>query len=310
MSANPLAPHAAGPSTGIATLGVILASVGFGIVPLFARSLTEAGMAPHAVAMYRYLLASVVLAPVVWRWRHHARVMVWGLMVGAAIGLGWVAYVRAVEVAPVSTVGVLYMTYPAFTLVFAWALFGERPSWRAVIGAGVILLAAVLVTTPGAVAVEHVPALLLSLAAPAGFGFGISVLVHRMTPIPALARIGIVSAGSMLGLMPLLLSTPATALMPVDSAGWMMVVGVGLATALVPQLLYTVCSPIIGTARTAIAGSIELPVMFAIGWLAFGEGLRPVQIVACAMVLGAILLTPARQPRSIAADRQDAAPGG
>ena len=77
-----------------------------------------------------------------------------------------------------------------------------------------------------------------------------------------------------------------------------------LATALVPQLLYTACSPVIGTARTAIAGSVELPVMFAIGWLAFDETLRPVQIVACAMVLGAILLTPARQPRSIAAERE------
>ena len=304
MSANPQIQPVAGPSTGIATLGVILASVGFGIVPLFARGLTEAGMAPHAVAMYRYLLASVVMAPVVWRYRHHVRVLVWGLAVGVAIGLGWVAYVRAVEVAPVSTVGVLYMTYPAFTLVFAWALFGERPSWRAVIGAGVILLAAALVTTPGAVAVEHIPALLLSLAAPAGFGFGISVLVHRMTPIPALARIGIVSAGSMLGLLPLLFSTPVSGLVPADGLGCLMVVGVGLATALVPQLLYTACSPVIGTARTAIAGSVELPVMFAIGWLAFDETLRPVQIVACAMVLGAILLTPARQPRSIAAERE------
>ena len=57
----------------LATLGVVLAAVCFGLVPLFARGLTDAGMAPHAVALYRYVLASAVLAPVAWRWRHEWR---------------------------------------------------------------------------------------------------------------------------------------------------------------------------------------------------------------------------------------------
>ena len=42
----------------------------------------------------------------------------------------------------------------------------------------------------------------------------------------------------------------------------------------------------------------------AVGFLAFGEALHPAQAVACAMVLGAILLTPAKQPRSVAAERE------
>lgn len=293
------------PSVGLATFGVLLASAGFGLVPYFARSLTDAGMAPHAVALYRYALASVLLAPLVWRWRHAGRVLLWGLGAGLLMGLGWAAYVRAVEVAPVSTVGVLYMTYPAFAMLISWLLFGDRPAPRSILGALIIVGAAALVMTPGAVEPRHLPALLLSLAAPAGFGLGIAVLVHKLPDVPALVRVGIVSAGSILGLLPLALSTPVAALVPADASGWAMVAGIGLGTALIPQLIYTVCSPVVGTARTAIAGSIELPVMFAIGWLAFGEALTPAQGVACGLVLAAILLTPARRPRSIAATLED-----
>jgi len=289
------------PRIALATLGVVFASICFGFVPVFARSLTDAGIAPHAVAFYRYLLAALVFLPFVWRARDQYKTLLWGLFVGIVMGLGWVGYVRAIEVVPVSTAGVLYMTYPAFTLVISWLLFKDRPTRRGIIAAGMVVAAAAIVSRPGAIAPEHVPALLLSLAAPIGFGFGITFLVHRMTRVPALARIGSISAGSILGLLPLVLATDPVALFPATESGWLMVVGIGLGTALFPQLLFTVCSPLIGTARTAMAGSIELPVMFAVGWMFFGEVLQGEQAIALGLILIAILITPGRRARSIAA---------
>jgi len=286
---------------GAATIGIVVASILFGFVPVFARSLTEAGMAAHAVAFYRYVLAVAVLLPVVWRWRSEWRTLLWGAGAGVVMGLGWVGYVRAIEVVPVSTAGVLYMTYPVFTLLISWALFQERPSGRGIMAALVIVAAAALVTSPAAIEPRHIPALLLSLGAPAGFGLGIAVLVHRMPRIPALARIGVVSGGSVLGLAPLIVTTEAAALFPADTQGWLLVFGIGLGSALIPQLIYSVCSPLVGTARTAMAGSIELPVMFAVGWYFFGEALQPVHAVALGLVIGAILITPSRHARSIAA---------
>ncbi|MEZ5750479.1 MAG: hypothetical protein R3D60_00470 [Paracoccaceae bacterium] len=47
----------------LATVGVVFASACFGLVPLFARHLTDAGMAAHAVAFYRYVLASLFFCP-------------------------------------------------------------------------------------------------------------------------------------------------------------------------------------------------------------------------------------------------------
>jgi drug/metabolite transporter (DMT)-like permease len=166
---------------GLATMGIVLASIGFGLVPFFARALTAEGMAPHAIAFFRYAIAATTLLPVLWMSRAQWRTLAWGLVAGAAMGLGWIGYVRAVEVAPVSTVGMLYMTYPVFTLLIAWLGFGDRPGRRAIIAAVMIVAAAVIASSPSAVSVGQLPALGLSLAAPLGFGFGINVLVHKLS---------------------------------------------------------------------------------------------------------------------------------
>lgn len=285
--------------SGLATLGVVAAAAGFGLVPFFARSLTEAGMAPHAVAFFRYVLAAVLFLPVLWRTRREWRVLGWGALAGAMMGLGWIGYVRALELAPVGAVGVLYMTYPVFTLAIAWLLFGDRPARRAVLAAAMILLAAVLASASFALGQGAAGALLMSLAAPLGFGFGISVLVHRLSRVAPLARIGAVSCGSVVGLAPLMLSTDPAAILPATPEGWGLVVGIALATALVPQLIYTVCSPMIGAARTAMAGAIELPMMMLVGWIGFGEALGPMQGLACLLVVAAIALTPSKVTRNV-----------
>jgi len=293
-------PHLLG--SGLATLGIIAASVGFGLVPYFARSLTAEGMAPHAIAFFRYAFAAIVLLPFVWRARAQSVALLWGLIAGFGMGVGWIGYVRAVEIAPVSTVGVLYMTYPVFTLMIAWLVFGDVPGRRAIVASLMIVGAAALATSPSAVTADQVPALILSLAAPLGFGFGINVLVHKLTVLKPVVRIACVSLGSVLGLLPLMAMTPVAALFPGTASGWWLVAGIAFGSALIPQLLYTVAAPVIGTARTAIAGSIELPTMFLVGWFAFAEPVGVAQWVACGIVVSAIALTPGKSLRSIAAN--------
>ncbi|CUK01927.1 carboxylate/amino acid/amine transporter [Ruegeria denitrificans] len=217
------------------------------------------------------------------------------------MGLGWIGYVTALEKLPASTVGVLYMTYPVFTLVIAWAVFADAPTRRALLAAGLIVLAAVIAGSPASVPAEHLPTLLLSLAAPFGFGFGICVLVHRLARIAPLARIASVSLGSVLGLAPLILGAEAGELLPEEQSDWLLIVGIGLVTAFVPQLIYTICSPVIGASQTAVIGSIELPTMFAVGFLAFGETITLPQALACALVLGAIAITRSRKTRTVSA---------
>ncbi len=284
----------------IALLGVLLASVGFGLVPLFARGLTDGGMAPHAIAFARYIVATLAFSPALFAiGRDQIGAALWGAGAGAAMGVGWIGYVAALKSAPVASVSVLYMTYPVFTLLIGTCAFGDRPQSRAWIAALIILVAAALAIGPGSVPVTLWPVLALSLAAPAGFGLGINVLVHKLVGLPALTRIACVTSGSVIGLLPLVVTTPVGDLVPDTANGWWLVAGIALGSALIPQLIYTVCAPVIGTARTAIAGSVELPTMLMIGWLALGEHVGLAQWVACVMVVGAIALTP--RPRAISA---------
>ncbi|MGJ8602654.1 MAG: DMT family transporter [Marivita sp.] len=282
-----------------AVAGVLFASICFGFVPYFSRGLTDQGLAPYAVAFYRYILAAIVLLPALLKHRSNWREIVWGMGAGAVMGLGWVGYVTALETVPASTVGVLYMTYPVFTIVIAWALFGDQPTRRSLVAAGLILFAAAIAGSPASVPPDQIPTLLVSLAAPFGFGFGICVLVHRLSRIAPLARIASISLGSVIGLAPLILTSEVGEILPKGGNDWFLVVGIGLVTALIPQLIYTVCSPIIGATRTAVIGSIELPTMFAVGVLAFGEVITAAQAIACALVLEAIAMTQSRSTRTV-----------
>jgi drug/metabolite transporter (DMT)-like permease len=283
----------------MAALGVLFASVCFGIVPYFSRNLTDQGLAAHSVAFYRYVITAVILLPAFLSQLKAWRELVWGLCAGAGMGLGWIGYVRAVETIPASTVGVLYMTYPVFTVVIAWAMFADPPSRRALLASGLIFLAAVIAGNPAAVPSQDLPALIFSLAAPLGFGFGICVLVHRLSRIPPLARIASVSLGSVLALSPLVATSTAAEILPADASAWIMILGIAVVSALVPQLIYTVSSPIIGASRTAVIGSVELPTMFLVGMFAFGETLTIAQLSACALVIIAIVLTRSRATRNV-----------
>lgn len=283
----------------MAALGVLFASVCFGIVPYFSRNLTDQGLVPHAVAFYRYVIAAVILFPAFLSQLKAWRELVWGLCAGAAMGLGWIGYVTAVETIPASTVGVLYMTYPVFTVVIAWTLFADTPSRRALIASSLIILAAVIAGNPSAVPSNQWATLATSLAAPLGFGFGICVLVHRLSRIPPLARIASVSLGSVLALAPLVASSTSAEILPKDFDTWMLILGIAVLSALVPQLIYTISSPIIGASRTAVFGSVELPTMFFVGMFAFGETLTFSQLIACALVVIAIIVTRSRVTRNV-----------
>ena len=115
---------------------VVFACVCFGTIPYFAKSLTDAGMASYAVAFYRYGLSALVLTPLLLRLpRAQFRILLWGIASGIGTGLGWVGYVEAIKTVPVSTAGVLYMTYPVFTLLIGWLWFGDTPSRRAFLAA-------------------------------------------------------------------------------------------------------------------------------------------------------------------------------
>ncbi len=279
---------------------VVLACACFGTIPYFAKSLTDAGIASYAVAFYRYGLSAMVLLPLLLRIPAALLPTVaWGLVSGVTVGLGWIGFVAALDSVPVSSLGVLYMTYPVFTLLIGWFWFRDSPSKRAISGALLVVMAAILASSPAAIEPRQLPAMLLSLSAPISFGFGINVLIHKLTPLPALARVATFSTGATASLLPLLLLASPEQVIPQGSDQWLLVAGLAFGTALLPQLIYTTFAPMIGAARSAVAGSIELPMMFLVGLLFMNESIGVAQWVACLLVTAAIVMTPARATRNL-----------
>lgn len=278
----------------LGTILVGISAVFFGLVPYFARSLIEAGIAPPAIAFYRYMFAAVAFLPFLRLRGVAGRASLWGYCSGFAVGLGWVGYVKALAVLPVAVSGVLYMTYPLFTLLIGWLLFRGPLSPSALLGAALILGAAGLATQAGGAGGQiTLAAVALALAAPLGFGFSINVLARKLRALRPLSRMAIFALGSATGLVPLILTYPVEQVIPADPSHWLLALALGTVSALLPQLIYTTFVPKIGSARAAALGAIELPTMFAVGWIAFGETVGFREGAAGVMVLAAILLTPA-----------------
>ncbi|MEO1191260.1 MAG: DMT family transporter [Pseudomonadota bacterium] len=290
--------HNAVTSALAATLLVMLASIGFGSVPFFAKTLSDAGMAPAAVAASRYFLTALFLLPFVNLTRAGRSATGWAVLSGALVGLGWISFVEALKIMPVASAGLIYMTYPVFTLLIVWLWLRQTPALRAIIAALMILAAAAAIIGPKAQTGFSAYALLMALTAPFTFGFAVAVLTNKLGPLKPMSRIAAFALGCLLGLIPLLVNLEATAIWPSGPEVWLSVLAIALLTALLPQLLYATYAPRIGAAKSAMAGSVELPTMLAIGWLLFGEPLGPWELAACLVVLTAILITPVRPART------------
>lgn len=284
----------AGMNPTAATLLVVMTSILMGSVPVFARELSDAGLSAVSVSFYRNLLGSVLLIGLVRLSGPKRRATLWALGAGLFMGLGWTAYVRAVEVVPVSTAGVIYMSYPLFAIVLAWSLFRRPATPRALLG-GLIVLAASLLALGAEVDGGDAEVLLVAFAAPLSFGFAVAVLTERLTSLRPIERVAPIATGSTVGLLPIMATQSWDESVPADLSTWALVVGIALFTAIGPQWIYSAAAPHVGPARAAIAGSTELPMMFLVGYVWFDEALTTEQGIAGLMVLAAILLVPSRQ---------------
>ncbi|WP_102869097.1 DMT family transporter [Pseudovibrio exalbescens] len=297
-----------GPNT--ATALIAFTAVCFGLVPLFAKELQGQGVGSAAIALYRYIFSALMLSPFLPFSKGKLRQAGLMTVTGVFLGLGWIGYLEAVKTVPVAVAGVVYMTYPLFVLLFAWILVGMRPTRNSVIAGGMIVVAAALVADPTVLTPDMSMALLMAWTAPLGFGLLVVVLTTMVDRLTGLERMATGMLGATLGLAPGAIMAEGAAIVPTDWSMIATIAGLGFVTSVIPQVIYTFSCMRVGPARSGIAGSLELPTMFVIGYMAFGEALGPREIVAAAMVLAAVVIsqttkkakasqTPVEQPTAL-----------
>jgi len=292
-----------GPSS--ATLVIALSAVCFGLVPLFVRELQGMGTGPATIALYRYGFSALFLLPFLPLERSKRGSGLLLIGAGAVFSLSLIGYLEALGAAPVAAAGVVYMTYPVFAALFAWVLLRQALSWRSFAAAGLVILAAALLLDPSSLAPAAVNALTWAILTPIAFGFLVVVLSGLAGELTALERTASGLCGAIVGLLPLALQEGQGTLLPTSPGAWGLVLVMGVLTALVPQLLFTVACQRVGPVKAAAAGSFELPTMFLVGWCVFGESLGPREIFSAGLVLCAILTAPSISSRPHRSEADD-----
>lgn len=290
-----------------ATWAIASTGVAYGFATFFARRLTDAGLAPASVAFARFGLVALVLAPCLRLGRSDRRATAWGLLSGAVMSIGWIAYVDGIEQGDVALAGVAYMTYPLFALLSLAVVFRHRLTARQIAG-GVAVLAAAAIALSADADGAGLPA--STLAAPATFGFSIAVLTERLGSLSPPERLSAVAVGASLALAPFVFFLPLGEVAPTETLDWAALAGLGVGAALVPMLVYSVAAPVVGAARSSVAGATELPTVFIIGALIFGEQLTAHHVVAALLIGLAIFVTPTTRGTHVLPDRDEALPLG
>lgn len=277
-----------------ATMLLCCSAVLFGLVPLFARFLLDAGVDSAGVAFARFAFSAMIMLPFMPRRWAKLKETTPFLVAGLVVGLGWIFWLESLKSVSVSTASIVYMAYPLFTVLLAWMLRGERPTPRSMLSAGLVLAATLLAMLPGGDGISLGP-VLMALPAPIAFGFVVVVVSKTETSLNAAERMAAVMIGATLGLLPVTEGNVITMALENTSILWLMI-GIGAVTALVPQLIFSYCAPVVGPARTAACGAFELIVMFAVGFFVFAEQLGLMELMAGGLVILSVLIAPSRGP--------------
>ena len=82
-----------------------------------------------------------------WQWPQGIMVKSWVFLVlsGIATGLSWLCYWRAMSLGPVSKVAPIDKLSVAFAIILAILFLGENLTWQVFLGAGLIILGAVVI---------------------------------------------------------------------------------------------------------------------------------------------------------------------
>ncbi len=271
------------PSPRVATLAIMGTSLAYASTTIFVRQLTDTGMSVIAVAFFRFALTAVVLLRFLNLRRAKRQATAWGLLSGMVMGGGWIVYVNTIDTADVAVAGVVQMTYPLFALIAGWLLFNVSPTTRSTASAAPAVVGLGMGSGTGLSP--------LLFIAPATFGLSVSVLTERLGPLDPFERLASVAVGASVAMSPLLLTLSPSKVLPTsfEALGW--VLAIGAISALVPMTIYAAAAPVIGTARTAAAGAFELPTVFLIGSLFFGEAITLGHLGAAVIIVAAIALT-------------------
>ncbi len=281
---------------GLPLVGLALAVILWG-TSFVAIKAALVGFGPLAVGAGRMLLSSTLMLalwpridapdrrPGDWRWL--------ALIALLYPCLYYVLEGNALTLTTASQAGTVSALVPLLAAVGARVFLNEHLPGRAVAGLAASLVGVVVLSLGApAQAAAPAPALGNALEVLAMVSYAISMLaLKRMT-----SRYSPWFLTGVQFLVGALLFLPALILMPIDAWGrvpleaWVGVVYLGLFVTLLPAGLYNFAMSRMPTGRAAMAINLVPVVALVTGFVLLGESLAPIQVAACVVIFGGVVL--------------------
>ena len=277
-------------------LAVLAAGVAWGIISIFVRRLSAAGLAPMQIALLRLFISALVFFPwLALRDPARLRIRLRDLWMFAGTGIVslvcfYTLYFWTTVHSQASVAVVLLYTGPAFVLLLSALLFRERITGRKLLCLGMTVLGCALVSgLAGGVSLG--PLVLL-----AGLGSGFFYALYTIFARVALRRYDSMTVTAYtflmgaLGSLPLGKAADTASLLAADPVLLWSCLGIGLVSTVLPYVLYTWGLQRMDSGRAAILVAVEPLVGAVLGMACYGEPHDLPKLAGILLILAAILL--------------------
>ncbi|MBR0037762.1 MAG: EamA family transporter [Bacteroidales bacterium] len=298
-----------------------LAAASYGTNPIFAKPLYADGMNPDSVLLFRYLLAVMVLIPMM-AWNGYLRhrkepsmlslsaamaqtfqvsrhslpqLIVMGILMAMSSLTLFVSY----NYMPVGIASTLLFVYPIMTALIMMLCFGEKLSWL-VLGClllacgGIGLLCPIENGTFDLSGDFFIGFLIVMLS---GLSYAIYLVGLNKTRLRTIASMPVtlyvLIFGTLVFVFRLMVSSPLT--LPQQPAMWLNLLGLGILPTIVSLVFTAKAIQNIGSTQTALLGAMEPVTAVILGFFILGETVSLRDIMGMILIFIAVTLVVCRR---------------
>ena len=287
-----------------AALTLVISSTLFALMAAGAKLAMRRLPGPE-VALVRFLTGIVVTAGAVVIGTAQIRPRRWGWLVARGIfgGVAVVTYFLSIKMVPVGVATLLNQTQPIYTMMFSWALLGEKPR-RGAMAALVLALAGVTVIVNGSMGIGEAH-LAFPLRAARGELLGVFSAITSgvaVTSIRAARRdvadgtpsetawsvfFSFTLLGALVSL-PAVLPPFGTFVAPTPTE-WVLLCGVGVVSTAAQVIMSASLRHLTGV-QSGIIAQLTVPITVLLGISLLGERLTTVFLLGAALTVSGVLL--------------------
>ena len=283
-------------------LAVLCSGVAWGVISLFVRALSAAGLRPLQIAFLRLALSALIFIPfLALRDRGKLRIRlrdIWMFIGTGIISLVcfYALYFYATIHSQASVAVVLLYTSPAFVLLLSALIFKEKITRLKLLCLGMTVLGCAMVSGVFGASYRLTGRVLL-----AGLGSGFFYALYTIFARFALGRYDSMTVTAYtfllgaLGSLPLGRPGDAVGILAAKPILLLPLLGIAVVSTVLPYFLYTWGLQRMDSGRAAILAAVEPLVGAVLGMAAYGEPRDILKLAGIALILAAILLLNRRE---------------